>query len=1850
MDRSEIDGLVERLVADPHDEEALAYAHREGEADPKSYAQLLERVGSDTRDPAYASHWLSEAANVWSTTLNDVHRAARLLMMAVDKDPAQQVAAERLGALYREKGDTKALVALLDRRAKALAPLVAQQPELRDEMAGMYEEMGRLWAEAPLSQPKKALESFRRAVELDPRSAYAIYSARELLKQQGQYAETFPLYQAELEIEQDPARRVGLLRDEAASRKLGADLPGATTALAAARELDPDDPGLQHEYAASVCDRVQAGEAVPADERSYAVDMLVNLAEAYAGEPALGYTGSALDIDPGHDRAMQLFAHYGPAEENREALVKRYRAYLDANPNGAMAPDAQGAIAADAREGRDEHAADREAPDGFDALDALEIKPAAPARSEKPPAPARSEKPVARPRLELAAQSGPLEPTPPSSRPAPVAQPAKVTPARRSSRDPIPASPAIPAAAPSEDEVQPRRPGPLSAEKLQGLLDSAQMLARKNKKPEALVKYREVLEHDATHPEALAWVEDYLRLKRDYTQLRDVLLLSIRAPGIDRDSRKERLREVAGLCEGNLRDIDGAVNAWRQLLAVDRTDESARSALMRLLEKGQRWDDLATLIEQEANTESDVETKIGLERKLAKLQEEKRKDLVGAGEAWGRIVQLTPDDEHAIQTAAKLFEKAERIDLAARTLAESAPYLEDPIAKGNLLQRLAEFYEQLGDTTAAGDSFAEAADSLRSGKLWEEAERLYTTIEAWEKAANAAHQRGLLTGDIKLQAQYHARAAEYLGKVGDEEGALERLEEANNLDPLNDDYATAIVARYNQNDQIDRLVTFLARRGERLNDRAKRIALRREAATLAVSRLDDRELGRELWLKVLEDGDDKEALERLIEDAIERLDHTEAATLLRRLGANTVDKAERARVALREAGLLAEGVGDLDTAISRYEGILAELDATCRPALQAIASIQEERGSLDLAADALERELKLVADVLERGQIAARLARLYEQLDDPRSAIRALDLVRKADPEDFDALTRLSELCEITEQWGRVAELMVERIEVEADESEVSALTMKLAEMLADKLDRGDEALAALTDLADQGDTQVRDAYIELGDRLGWKGIVATKLKEWWFDARHGAERTAALRGAFERFAEVGRDQDAVSVAIELLRAKGADLELASRLEGLAVKTGDHDALGVAHDLLAREVSGAERAHELVRQGEVRVDAGMGRAEAIAHGEGGLTGIAPGEAEPLLERLAAFAAKPSDVVDLYERQVSRAKAPTDRVRALSRVAQVAAARGQAERARSFLELALAGSPTDETLELVEASAAEGDRATGGDRLRRALSQAMATGGHGARDGGRTRGGLLRRAARIAHADLHDLDQAFTWLGESLVAHVDTETLDFIEALGVEIGDPRRAEGGLTHALSEVFDGPLVRQLLARRAKIRRELLDDPAQAAVDLKRLHDLSPGDQEVLDELAALLMDLDDYRGLVQLYEDQILRGKDMSVRAELARKVARMWEQQLKDAREAADAWRRVLRMKAGDEEATGGLERAKSGNLQPADPDAIDAYAPPRLPPPPEPRPRLSAGGPIAVRPAVRPATGASPPKVNIAALGATTAGLGPTSPFPSKAPERPRTPSGSGPRLPPQSPSAPELQTDSEAPADDALDAGRATPSPSSGSGPRIPSSPPPIPTSPPDAAIADLDPVPDLGWSMPSPAADTADRTAIVSPALSAGLRSQEDAQPSTPAPAAIPDDDDFALDALVRASSPPPRPEGSARPVDFADDITRDGEGSLSDEIMMGTRRPAPLAPPPPIASFTAPELSALDDLDALVTSRKAEEMVGDDEILDVDENELATSIGRSPLAVDGEDEVMIADDFDDVEMLDDDDARPRR
>ena len=1226
MDPREMDALVQRLVQNPHDSDALSYAHQAGQADPRSYAMLLEKVGTATADAALASHWLTESAKVWADTLGDAHRAARALMIAIDRDPTQSAAADRLSELYREKGDSKALVALLERRAKALAPLAQQDSEMRAHVAGIHEELGRLWSEPPLTQTKKAVDNFKRALEYDPGSQFAIYSVREALKSQGSWAEAVPYFGMELALVDDTDRQVQLYRDEAEVRKNAGDPYGAADALRNACSIDQgQDPGLKQELASMLLERVQQGESLHPQEAQEGAQMFLDLAEEYPGEHAYSYSTCALELEPANDRAIQLALYYAEQLGRQHEVAPKAAAYLRANPQGAIVEDARRLVT---------EAVTSESGSGSELVEAL----------------------------------------------------------------------APPADAPNPDRVR-------------GLLEVADALARKGKKQEAAARYQEIVELDPSNPDALGFLEGHLRQKRKYADLRDMLLAAARTPGVDGEARRGWLREIAGLCETQLRDMDNAIYAWKQLAALDRSEEGPRTQLRRLLEKAHRWDDLATLLEQDAEQTTDLEARLSMEKQLAKLHEQKRKDPVAAGEAWARIAGLVPGDDAALSTSVKLFERGQRPDLAAQCIADNIAEVEDSAARVQLQKKLGELREAAGDLVAAGDAFAEAAAAADDASLWQAAERCLVNAQVWEQAANAVGQRAQLEDKPKAKASLFALEADYLGRAGDDASAVLRLEQAADLDPTSEAHAKALEERYALAERTSDLVQFLLRRSEKLTNKPERVALRKRAAATQREVLADPEGARETLVLVLSDGDDVEALELLAEDAEERAEFADASEYLHRLAKSADLPGERKlQILLREAGIVAEGLNDPEGAVERYENILKTIDEKNLPALDAIAGLHEQRDDPKGQADALERRLKLTEPPDERMDVAQRLAVLYEgPLDDPRAALRVLDIVRELDPEDFDALQRACDLSERLEDWARVADHLAALAEVEGDEEELSRMTRKLATIQSENLEKGDEALATLMEVADQGDKECREAYVKLGDELGWAGIVATKLVEWHLESPVGPERHEALRGAFERFADVGRDADAAQVAQEVVRTRGADTELAKRLEEIAVKLKDTDALGIAHDFLVQDLSGPSRAEEMVRQAETLLSAGVDSLEAINHGEQALTSVPPDEVDPLLERLSKLAPAPGHVIDLYERQIVRCKAPEDRLNALARAAQIAAQHDGLDRARSFFDLALSGGVQDATISTLEDISRTTDQELDEPKLLSVLCEALAAG-------------------------------------------------------------------------------------------------------------------------------------------------------------------------------------------------------------------------------------------------------------------------------------------------------------------------------------------------------------------------------------------------------------------------------------------------------------------------------------------------------------------------------------------------------
>ncbi|HTV24116.1 MAG TPA: tetratricopeptide repeat protein [Polyangiaceae bacterium] len=1506
--QDDIDALVRRLIENPHDQVAITQAHRSGQSDPRVYAALLERVGKETKEPSLASHWYTEAANVWVTSLGDAHQAARSLMNAIERDPTDAIPADRLAALYREKRDAKALVALLERRARALAPLVRTDPELRATVVGIHEELGRLWADAPLGNPSKALDNYGKAIEYDPKSHYSIYATRELLKAAGRYGEAIPYFEMERVLSADDDRRLALYLDEADVCKAAGEEELAAGALRNAVALAPSDASLRQQLGTVVLELVRSGRQVDPQLRQEGADMFVLLAEEFP-EHAVAYSLCALEMVPTNDRAIQLAIHYAEQLGGLEDVAPFAAAYVQYNPTGPLVADAR-RVAGDIQP-REVMSAEVSADDSASS-DAVSGGAAAAGPASNGSARSKSSRPARARR----------------SSPARDANGVRASEFDSDERDEVGA--ALGALEPEMDEedaaLAALSDGAPPAELTIGanvtgpvreLLQTAAQLIQKNRRNEAAQKYKEALAIEPAQPVAIEYLQTFLRRTRRFNELRSLLSAAAAVEGVTYQQRASWLREVASLSEGQLGDLDGALSAWRMLAELGASDESA-SQLRRLLERAGRWHEVAELLRTQADQQSDLEARIALEKDLSRLHQTKLEDPIAAGEAWARIASLTPGDDVAIDTAVKLFESGERHDLAIGVITDNIHSVEDPTAKVELLTRLGTLRLESGDAAGAAHAYAEAAATSNDLDLWELAETSYLQAKQLEKAVEANNERVRLLADQPTrQAALLVKASGYLADSGDSARALANLYRATELDPNNDEYADAVEKQLSTTRRGSELPAFLLERAARISDTQKRVSLRKRAAKYQSHELGDFDSARRSYELVLQESDDAEALSLLADDAEGRGDAATAVGYLRRL-ISLKDEHRRVPLLLREAHLRHKGLKDLDGAVRSYETILRELDPKNLDALAALAELELQRGKPDKAAEALERQLELASSAEQKTDLGVRLADLYESdLNDIEGALRVLQIVHATDPNDFDAVQRICELSERSENWGLLARHLQSLITIEGDEEEVSQMTRRLAAVLHERLERSDEALKYLEQIADRGDEGCRQQFVSLADDLKKPVLAAEKLVQWYAPETGSPRRAHALHGAFTRLVTAGDDDKIIKVAKELARTRSADVDIAEPLERVATKKRDLDVLNMALELKVRDLSGVARAEEMVRQAEVLTITGLEPSMAIVHGERALTSVAPDRVEPLLQRLASLAGSVEHKIDVYERQTDRCKTPAERLFALSRAAQVASEQGDLKRARRFFDQALNDGVPDGGLDMLEKAARASDAGRGNrdTTLRVVLADALAAGGQGPGVSATARSALLSRAALLAHRDLGAHEKAFAWLADALVTHVDSQVLQSLNELALDLGDHGQADAVLTAALEEVFDVPSVRQLLQARAVIRKTYLQDAAGAADDLKRLHELAPGDDGILRQLEALYAELGDYRGLVQLYENQILRGRDPNARAELARRVALIWRDKLKDARETADAWRRVLRMKPGDNEAKEGIALAK-----------------------------------------------------------------------------------------------------------------------------------------------------------------------------------------------------------------------------------------------------------------------------------------------------------------------------------------------
>ncbi|MBX7078918.1 MAG: tetratricopeptide repeat protein [Nannocystaceae bacterium] len=996
----------------------------------------------------------------------------------------------------------------------------------------------------------------------------------------------------------------------------------------------------------------------------------------------------------------------------------------------------------------------------------------------------------------------------------------------------------------------------------------------------AAVYYYKVLEREPFNAAAFEGYKEHWRRKHNWTQLRDLVLYQIEQAAAQPEGESpyeqrgfaEEFVELADICERRLGDIDGALDAWGRLQVAYPDDQRPAKHIARIEKRARMWDNMVRVQEAELERTVDPAKRLDILKRLTQVYRDRQVNPDRAIELYGEILQLSPSDIQATRALTALYDRAGDFERVIEMLRDQHDRSRSGTERVALLRRMAEiWHHELGELEHAEWACRQILElahddreaMYRLEQLLEEQGRYTELLELLQREVPGA-------GSPEAKAKLLRRMARICDlDLHDEDRAASLWTELLELRPGNLEIIDKLVLAYARAGRNEELGTLLGKAaGSPKTPLVRQIDYLLRLGQLAEAALDDPLLARSSFERVLRSRPDhRGALEALVriyrrEDAwqplvavlgkLQELAETEddafriaweraeilgdqlddpqgAAELLEGLGEDLAlgrrevaqsllelyERAGAHRKLVRQAELMLlaatsaeerrrlygtiantwlQHLGDKQAAVAAYGRFVAEF-STDIEGLATMARLQHETGDHEAAIATLQRRLELAGDIATQTATLQQMATIAEQ--DLGDGARALELLRRALAVDhFDAglVARIGRLAQAKGLWRELLAIDEERYGYLGEAGMVEARVQLCLEASTIAHERwGDPALAF--DWARRGYLAALESDLSLGP-------VGKRLRA--LAAEHGLWRE--LLDAFDRELAVLERRESVDALVARLReAAGVALE---RLDDAAKSVGY---LQRAHraapldEAIASELERTAREHGLwqavielhgLRLGRAASD--LGRYEACR-------AIATIYEDELHDPEKAFEWLRQAWTDLREHDAALAEDAFDQIL------------GLAERHRLWAQLC--------ELHLERARNAEAGEPT------------IAA---------------LRDAAMVFDERLSDPLAALRVLASALDEAGGDALLPELDRLSLSVDE--RRDGALPPvgalALLQLLQRLIARSrdrdrtmaLLAQRAEIREQRLEDRAAAMAEWMRVLRLEPDDERALAELERL------------------------------------------------------------------------------------------------------------------------------------------------------------------------------------------------------------------------------------------------------------------------------------------------------------------------------------------------------------------------------------------------------------------------
>ena len=1095
-------------------------------------------------------------------------------------------------------------------------------------------------------------------------------------------------------------------------------------------------------------------------------------------------------------------------------------------------------------------------------------------------------------------------------------------------------------------------------------LEIAKLATERVKKPEVCVDlWNEVIENDPENAEALNALAGLHERSKDWNALVVVLQKQVDTT-FDTKAKENLLGKLGQLYGERLNDDEAAVEAWRQLLAINPQERKAQEALKKKYLTLGRWDDLEVfyaesgkwdefirVLEAQEAKETDDQAKIGLLMKTAQLWVTQKGKLDRAAKAYEKVLAIDPKHLAAAEALIPIYTQANNPKGLANAIEVKLQHDQDELTRLELYREVAGLYEaRLKEPQKAFERYL-AAFEIAPGeaRCIEDVERAARVTGGWDSLIES-YSRSIAgadaQGDMALGIDLRLRLGRVqLDEVKRIDEALAQFRAVYETDGENAEAIGALERLYRETSRFsDLLGIYEKKRDIAVADDRKQILY--AIAALYEGELNDPKSAISTYQQVLDDEPmDSRALAALDKLYQEQAQWEPYVEVLRKRIELDLGEQQLIDLKYRLGSTLEKHLADPAGALENYREImfLDPSNASARLALEALLEntdlraeaaailqeIYEGRADWEKLIGTLEILAAAEVDTSNRVSLLRKVARTAaENLNDVGRAFEAQARALKDDPSKAETRSELEALAERANAWDRLDVIFSEIAEGLSDAGLAREYWMRLAG-IDERLGKIEEAANGYNrvlsiDPADDEALAAMDALYRRTER--WSDLIGVYRRRIEL-AQEPADREALYGQMAAVYEErLGRPEDAIAAYLEVLGLDDTSHVALTALDGLFSRQGMWEELADNLEAQLRLAATDEEQIQLMLRLAALRESKMKMIEPAIEIYRQVLEREPGDAAALaaLERLGklpehelaiAEILEPlyrqsgdfQKLIGVHEVQVRRSDDVGRRVELLHQIATLYEDAG-GDLNSSFdtyaraLQQDPASEPTQDGLDRLA-------RATGRfPDLARVFEQLAAE--QAEPDLAST---LYTMSARVYENDLQDMNSAIRHYRK--VLEIDPQNLASAESLDRIFRAAERYQelSQILQQKADILDDLNEKKsALFQAAAIEEDVLERADNAIAVYSKVLDLDPEELRAIDALIKLFLGLSRWSDLLASYTRRADLVSDPDEKKRIYYQIGAVYERELSDVASAIDTYQRVLEIDPDDLAALGRLD--------------------------------------------------------------------------------------------------------------------------------------------------------------------------------------------------------------------------------------------------------------------------------------------------------------------------------------------------